>query len=238
MVDEDEGGSGDAAWLATFADLMSLLLTFFILLLSFATMDVVKFREALGSLKEAFGVQFVHDGSHEAVADDLVQIFDTEHTPAIEILKDQALLRELSDAITDERLDGEVEAVAVPGRGVVLRISGEVLYRQGDAELRLEAQPILQRVTDLVAGSDHRIMIEGHTDDIPIRTARYPSNWELSTARAISAMRFLVGAGIEAARVGVAGYADLRPLRPNDSDESRAANRRVEFVFMRNTDAG
>jgi chemotaxis protein MotB len=81
-------------------------------------------------------------------------------------------------------------------------------------------------------------MIEGHTDDIPIRTSRYPSNWELSTARAISAMRFMVAAGIASARVGVAGYADLRPLQPNDSQERRSANRRVELVFMRNVDAG
>ncbi|MEZ5288943.1 MAG: OmpA family protein [Vicinamibacterales bacterium] len=76
-------------------------------------------------------------------------------------------------------------------------------------------------------------MIEGHTDDLPIHTAQFPSNWELSTARATSAMRFMVGAGIEPVRVGVAGYADLRPLQPNDSDEHRARNRRVEFVFLR-----
>jgi chemotaxis protein MotB len=217
---------------------MSLLLTFFILLLSFATMDVIKFRQALGSVKEAFGVQYVHDGEHEAVADDPIQIFDSEKTPAVAIMEDQALLRELSDAVNDEQLGGQVEAAAVPGRGVVLRINGEVLYHQGEAELRPEAWPILRRVSDLVAKGDHHIMIEGHTDDIPIRTSQYPSNWELSTARAIAAMRFMVTSGIAAARVGVAGYADLRPLEPNDSTEHRAVNRRVEFVFMRNIDAG
>jgi chemotaxis protein MotB len=233
---DDEGGAGEAAWLATFADLMSLLLTFFILLLSFATMDVVKFRDALGSLKDAFGVQVVHDGDVEGVTTTPIQVFDTAEAPLPVAAEDQALLDELNTAISDERLQSQVDT-DVDGRGVVLRISGEVLYRQGEADLRPEARPILGRVANLVGGTDQRIMIEGHTDDVPIRTSEFPSNWELSTARAITAMRFLVDQGIEPVRVGVAGYADLRPIEPNDSDAHRAANRRVEFVFMRSAPA-
>lgn len=237
-LDDDEGGGGgEAAWMATFADMMSLLLTFFILLLSFATMDIVKFREALGSIKEAFGVQYLHDGQYQALADDIVQIHDTEQAPDQVVVEDQALLRELQAAIDEEQIGGQVEAVAQPGRGVVLRVNGEVLYRQGEAELLGEALPILQRIAGLAAAAPHQVMIEGHTDDVPIRTAQFPSNWELSAARAISAMRFLVDAGVDAARVGVAGYADLRPLHPNDSDARRASNRRVEFVFLRTAGA-
>jgi chemotaxis protein MotB len=236
--DDDAGGGGEAAWMATFADMMSLLLTFFILLLSFATLDIVKFKEALGSVKEALGVQFVHDGSYEGVTDDLVQIFDSEAAPQVAVMEDAALLRELQQAIAEEQIGGHVEAAAVPGRGVVLRVNGEVLYQQGEADLRSDAFPILRRISGLAATARHHIMIEGHTDDLPIRTAQFPSNWELSTARAISAMRFLVSAGIEPGRVGVAGYADLRPLHPNDSDDHRAANRRVEFVFLRAPAAG
>lgn len=239
MFEDDDVDKGpDAPWMATFADLMSLLLTFFILLLSFATLDVVKFRDALGSLKDAFGVQYVRDGSHEAVADDPIEIFDGEQVPAVVVIEDQALLREIAAAIDAERLSGDVDAVLQPGRGVVLRINGEVLYEQGEADLLVQAAPILQRVADLVAAHDHHVMIEGHTDDVPIRTAAFPSNWELSAARAISAMRFLVDAGIEPERVGVAGYADLRPLEPNDTDAHRAVNRRVEFVFMRQAEGG
>lgn len=232
-LDDDDGGGNEAAWMATFADMMSLLLTFFILLLSFSTMDIIKFKQALSSIKEAFGVQYLHDGDHEAVADDIVQIFDTEKTPELAVLEDQALLKELREAIAGEQNDGRLEVESVPGRGVVLRVNGEVLYRQGEAELRTEAAPILKRIAELATAAPHQVMIEGHTDDVPIRTAQFPSNWELSTARAITAMRFLVGAGVAGARVGVAGYADLRPLEANDSDTHRAANRRVEFVFMR-----
>ena len=109
------------------------------------------------------------------------------------------------------------------------------MYQQGDSSLKPASDAILARIAALVRGTRHRVMIEGHTDDIPIQTARYPSNWELSTARAIAAMRFLVDHNVDAERVGVAGYADQRPVAPNDGPENRATNRRVEFVFIRET---
>ncbi len=231
---ELEGSSGSGnAWMATFGDMMTLLLCFFILLLSFATMDIVKFREALGSVQEALGVQFEHDGQFEAIASSPTQLDETEGSGGLG--EDRALLDELSAAISEEGLDNEIGA-EIDGRGVILRIGGRVLYQAGDADLRPEADPLLTRIADLVKGTTHRVMIDGHTDDLPIQTARYPSNWELSTARAISAMRFLVGQGVDAERVGVAGYADLRPLEPNDSPFNRATNRRVEFVFIRESD--
>jgi len=230
---DDEAQAGDgAAWMATFADMMTLLLCFFILLLSFATMDVQKFRDAMGSIQEALGVQFEHDGEFEAIASSPLQLDSEEGNGAIG--EDRALLDELTAAIAEEGLDDQIGA-EIDGRGVVVRIDGQVLYPLGNAELKPEANPILTRIAALVRGTSHRVMIEGHTDDIPIRTARYPSNWELSTARAIAAMRFMVNENVPAERVGVAGYADLRPLEPNESEAQRAANRRVEFVFIRET---
>ena len=218
--------------MATFADMMTLLLCFFILLLSFATMDVVKFREALGSVQKALGVQFAHDGQFEAIASSPLQLDEFEVTEGIG--EDRALLDELNAAISEEGLDNEIGA-EIDGRGVIVRINGQVLYQQGDSSLKPESDAILARIAALVRGSRHRVMIEGHTDDIPIQTARYPSNWELSTARAIAAMRFLVDHNVEAERVSVAGYADQRPVAPNDGLENRATNRRVEFVFIRET---
>jgi chemotaxis protein MotB len=227
---DEESSGGGAAWMATFADMMTLLLCFFILLLSFATMDVVKFREALGSVQEALGVQFEHDGQFEAVASSPVQLDDFEANGAL--LEDRALLDELTAAIAEEGLDDQIGA-EIDGRGVVVRINGQVLYQQGDAALKPASDAILARIASLVRGTEHRVMIEGHTDDVPIQTARYPSNWELSAARAIAAMRFLVDHNVDSERIGVAGYADQRPFAPNDGPDNRAANRRVEFVFIR-----
>ncbi len=233
-LEPEEESSGDgAAWMATFADMMTLLLCFFILLLSFATMDIVKFRDAMGSVQEALGVQFEHDGQFEAVASSPLQTDPYEEAP--EIGEDRALLEELNSAIEEEGLESEVSA-AIDGRGVIVRINGQVLYPRGDAALKEASTAILSRIAGLAKGTSHRLMIEGHTDDLPIRTARYPSNWELSTARAIAAMRFFVEQNVDAGRVGVAGYADLRPIQPNDSEANRGANRRVEFVFIRQTD--
>ncbi len=231
-LDDDAPAGDGAAWMATFADMMTLLLCFFILLLSFATMDVQKFRDAMGSIQEALGVQFEHDGQFEAIASSPLQLDAEEGSGAIG--EDRALLDELNAAIAEEGMDDQIGA-EIDGRGVVVRIDGQVLYPLGNAELKPEANPILTRIAALVRGTEHRVMIEGHTDDIPIRTARYPSNWELSTARAIAAMQFMVDENVPAERVGVAGYADLRPLEPNDSETHRAANRRVEFVFIRET---
>ena len=230
---EEEASSDGAAWMATFADMMTLLLCFFILLLSFATMDIVKFRDAMGSVQEALGVQFEHDGQFEAIASSPLQTDPYEE--ALGMGEDRALLEELNSAIGEEGLEDEVSA-AIDGRGVIVRVNGQVLYPRGDAALKEESTAILSRIAGLARGTNHRLMIEGHTDDLPIRTVRYPSNWELSTARAIAAMRFFVEQDVDAQRVGVAGYADLRPIQPNDSEANRGANRRVEFVFIRQTD--
>ena len=228
---EDDEASGDGtAWMATFADMMTLLLCFFILLLSFATMDIVKFRDAMGSVQEALGVQFEHDGQFEAIASSPLQLDEFEATEGLG--EDRALLNELNAAISEEGLDDEIGA-EIDGRGVVVRIDGQVLYQQGDSSLKPESDAILTRLASLVRGTRHRVMIEGHTDDIPIQTARYPSNWELSTARAIATMRFLVDHNVDADRIGVAGYADQRPVAANDGPDNRATNRRVEFVFIR-----
>ena len=230
---EPPPASDGARWMATFADMMTLLLCFFILLLSFATMDIVKFREAMGSVQDALGVQREHFGQFEAIASSPLQL--DEYEASGELREDRALLDELQQAIAEEGLDDEIGA-DIDGRGVVIRINGRVLYQQGDSALKPESDAILSRIADLVQGTDHRVMIEGHTDDVPIATARYPSNWELSTARAISGMRYLVGHGVDAGRVGVAGYADQRPIEPNEGPEQRASNRRVEFVFIRQVD--
>ena len=232
-VEASEGDSG-AGWMATFADMMTLLLCFFVLLLSFATMDVVKFQDALGSVQEALGVDVPNVGNLQVRATSPDQADPFDAVP--EVIEDYELLAELEAALQAEGLQKEV-AVELTGRGVLMRISGRVMYDPGDATLQERAFSLLNRLAALVGSLEHVIMIEGHTDNIPIATARFPSNWELSTARSIAAMRYLESQGVAAVRIAVAGYADQRPLGPNDTAENRAANRRVEFVFRRQLSA-
>ncbi len=235
--DEEDEGTGDgAAWMATFADMMTLLLTFFVLLISFANMDVTKFQMMLGSVKDAMGVQYQHPGTIPAVSTTPVQLSETEGSAKLDILQaNMSILNAMRQSIEDANLDGLVEA-ELGEQGVIVRVKGQVLFDLGDAELRPEGLSLLETIAGLSREFDTNLMIEGHTDGLPISTSHYPSNWELSTARAISAMRYFVRADLMSPeRLGVAGYADVRPVAANDTPENRARNRRIEFVFIRMT---
>lgn len=227
------GGGGAPAWMATFADMMSLLLTFFVLLLSFATMDIVKFQDAMGSISEALGATtggtgILEQSSSPALFDNTMAASSPPTQSNKEVITD-----ELEDLVSEFKLDKDVE-VESSERGVILRVSGSMFFTPGTAELKYEAQPVLEKVASLMRQYPGRVSIEGHTDNIPISAeARYASNWELSTARAYSALRFLnENESIDATQLNIAGFGDIRPVAPNDSPEGRAKNRRVEFVFV------
>ena len=229
--DDDDGASGGGEWMATFADLSTLLLTFFILLLSFANLDVTQFRMALGSVKEALGVQFEHPGDVKGMATSAVELSKQESTAAIPLFDEMQLLTRIRGEAKEKGLEDVLEA-ELGDRGVLIRVKGQLLFATGEATLRKEGETTLQAIADIAAEIQYPVLIEGHTDDRPIRTSRFPSNWELSTARATSALRFLAHSGITTERLGVAGYAHMRPLVANDTKENRSRNRRVEFVFL------
>ncbi|HMJ01620.1 MAG TPA: flagellar motor protein MotB, partial [Conexibacter sp.] len=127
-----------------------------------------------------------------------------------------------------------VETV-VARRGLVVRLlTDNVLFDSGLADLKAAGMPLLTQIGTLLAvEARHPILVEGHTDDVPISTARFASNWELSTARASQVVRYLIGRNVPARRFGAAGYADLHPLSTNGTDGGRARNRRVEVVLQR-----
>ncbi|MBZ9537872.1 OmpA family protein [Modicisalibacter tunisiensis] len=126
------------------------------------------------------------------------------------------------------RLDGV--SVSRSDAGLNLRIQDHLLFASGQADLTAPGTGVLHRLLPLLERTRGTISVEGHTDDVPIHTRRFPSNWELSSARASAVLRYLQDQGIAADRLRAIGYADTRPLRPNDSRRDRAANRRVELV--------
>jgi chemotaxis protein MotB len=227
--------------MATFGDLMSLLLTFFVLLMSFASMDVRRFAAVVGSMRDAFGVQTRHAGPVESLSTSLIELSETESSPFLEVLpmpvrvpeREQALLQRLEMTVAEEGLERLVEVEDTP-RGIVVRMPGQLLFDPGSAELRPESLVFLREISELVRGMPHPVAIEGHTDATPAAAGSFESNWSLSSARAVSALRFLVDVGgVEASRLRATGFADTRPLAPNQSPEERALNRRVEIVFLR-----
>ncbi len=127
---------------------------------------------------------------------------------------------------------GDAAEAEATSRGVVVRVKGHLFFQRGGADLRHESAKVLDEIGAILDVYPYDLTVEGHTDNIPIHTERFPSNWELSTSRAISVMRYLQETRhIPASRMAVAGYADTHPLFPNDTPAHRAANRRVEFVF-------
>ncbi|GAB4261914.1 MAG: flagellar motor protein MotB [Deferrisomatales bacterium] len=231
---EEEVEEGAPAWMATFADMSTLLLTFFVLLLSFANMDAQKFREMLGSVKDAFGVQKETWGDYMARSTDPLSIDtggsegDDSQEAAQPAPSAQQLLSVVEALFQD--LGGMAE-VGVDEQGVTVRVQGKLLFPSGSAELKPEAAAVLSRVSALLRKYNLDLHILGHTDSVPIETARFPSNWELSSARAAAALRYLVDRGADPRRLIAVGFADSRPLDTNTTPEGRARNRRVEFLF-------
>lgn len=237
VCEDNSGGE----WMATFADLSMLLLTFFVLLLSFSNMDVVEFREMLGSVQDAFGVQKQIKGSVEAIASSPVELSMDQNdgagfssAPGDAQDPNAEMMEKISQYVENQDLQDDVEILSTP-KGVVVRVKDGALYGSGSAELGEDAKKVLDKIAGIHGKFADSIQIEGHTDNSPMRSKKYPSNWELSTARAITAMHYMSEeAGVDAGKIGVAGYADSKPLESNDTLEGRNKNRRVEFVFSSN----
>ncbi len=118
-------------------------------------------------------------------------------------------------------------------RGLVIRFTGQLLFNLGEADIREEGEDVLLRVADIIREVPNDVLVEGHTDNLPINTPEFPSNWELSTARATRVIRYFIeNEDIDPDRLSASGYSEYQPLRPNDTPENRAENRRVEIVLL------
>ena len=218
-------------WLVSYADFITLLFAFFVVLFSSSTIDPAKmqsfaatfhsFVDPLGdpeSRRYTLAAGLEQDSSAESLGnlrqalDELEPQFEAELLPELE--------------------SGKV-TISVEPRGLVLSLSESALFAPGRAELGAEARRIMRKVGRTLARSARPVRLEGHTDDTPIRTKKYPSNWQLSTARAIAVLQFLVNeSALPIERLSAAGYGEYQPLVPNNSIQSRARNRRVDIVIL------
>jgi chemotaxis protein MotB len=256
--------------------MMALLMCFFVLLLSFAEMDVLKYKQVAGALKLAFGVQRIVKATEipkgtSVIAKQYSPGKPTEVTP-LEIMREkttddtktnldyndskskndggmgeataemiakqkaqreaQAEAEELQDELAQAIDDGLLEVEAFSDR-VLIRIRERGSFGSGRAELKQEFLPILKLVADVLNQRDGHFVIAGHTDDIPIETRRFRSNWDLSAARAASVVHFFIQEGdVDPERMEIRALSDNEPIVPNDSWENRAKNRRVEISVL------
>ena len=232
---------GAPAWMATFADMATLLMSFFVLLLAFSEMDVVKYKAISGSMKKALGVKA--DSTEitlpEGTPADIPELRG-EEPPRPEsqdgtgkekgehLSEEELLIREkLSEELKSEKIQLEV----VP-KHVIIRLPDHGTFRSGSADLADDFKPTLWRIRDVLSMTYGSVVVAGHTDDGPIHTARFRSNWDLSAARAASVVHELLDdRSIVQSRIVAHGYSDTRPLEPNTDNVSRAKNRRVEIIL-------
>jgi len=212
-----EGEEGAPAWMATFADMVTLILVFFILMYAIASKNVQTFKSAI------IGAEAKSIGVLEALNAVNVQ----EHMKHLQAAKSDDILSEMSEAAEDSDMDVETSDAKV-----VVRVPGASLFKPGEADLQLTARPVLDEVIRVVNKyPKYKIHIQGHTDDESISTERFPTNWELSAARATAVLRYFIDKGADPERMTATGYADTFPLARNDTVPGRAKNRRVEFVL-------
>lgn len=268
---------GIAPWMATFADLMSLLMCFFVLLLSFAEIDAVRFKKMAESMKDAFGVQReipvneVVKGTSVIMQEfspgkpvptpieeirqqtsdtekEFLDVTDKAGQEDIDIDIAKAAMaekleqeveqqaEELKEMLDDEISDGLLEIEREKTK-IIIRIQEKGSFPSGRANLNPGFFEVISKITGVIANTPGKIIVAGHTDNIPISTSRFRSNWELSSARAVTVVHaMLSNAALDANRFLIQGYADSRPLVPNDSRENRALNRRVELIIQRGDD--
>ncbi|MBF0170516.1 MAG: OmpA family protein [Nitrospinae bacterium] len=221
------------AWVVTFADLATLLLTFFVLMLSFSNMDVVKYREMVGSVMERFGVTQLERGDYQAVSTGAIADVDSNvRDSSAKVTAREQIVNTIYDAVVREGYK-DAASISVSDEGVRVRMKGRVLFTEESASLDKGGLAFLDSLVNLMKENKNiRLTVEGHTDDTPIRTARFPSNWELSTIRAARTLAYLVEAGAPANRLAAAGFAGTRPQFPNNQPETKILNRRVEFLFQ------
>jgi chemotaxis protein MotB len=254
----DSGGhDSEERWLLTYADMITLLLALFVVLFAISSVNTSKVKMLQKSLRDAFSGKVMSGGEAIMATGNSVSVRTLQNQPRIvpatpsigqpatasaqaalaarrEQDELQQLKRQLDAFAAAHGFKAQVETV-VTQRGLVVRLlTDNVLFDSGLADLKGQGLPLLNEVGTLL-GVDriHPIVVEGHTDDVPISTSKFASNWELSTARASAVVRWLIGRNLLARRFSASGYADLHPLASNGTDAGRARNRRVEIVLQR-----
>jgi len=239
-VEDTKCEEGAPPWMVTFGDLMSLLLCFFVLLLSFSEMDAAKYKEVAGSLAKAFGVQrqskaFQTPKGIKMIAKDFDQdlIPSRERLEYIATQERKKIGEELKEDI-ENNFQGvkDMVQVKVGQKEVTIRLMGESTFDSGKAKIRKEMVPLLKKIGSTLKGTKGDIVIAGHTDDRPIRGGPFKSNLQLSSARAASvADFFLHKIFIEPKRIATMGFGKYRPIESNATEKGRRKNRRVEIIL-------
>lgn len=230
-IGQEEGDDLPTApfWMTTFSDMVTLLLTFFVLIVSMSEVEVKKFKEALSYFQGRTGM--LH---FESMIPPIVP--QVEKAEGAGEVKEQAIRFEELQAYLEANQLADLVQVDLTERGLEVTIVDSVGFASGSAELLPQARVVLRLIAAVLGRAVDSVEVEGHTDDRPIQTSAYPSNWELSAARAASVVRFFLeqDTALDPTRYTAVGRGEFHPVASNDTPEGRARNRRVEILFASN----
>jgi len=258
--DRHEEEHADERWLLTYSDMVTLLMALFIIMWAISSVNISKFDQLRASLRAAFSAKVLPNAS--SVLTGQRAAFDEQGSPIHPVAEGQQkepafrmlpIASQLHQSLVRNDLDnlrriqrrirlyarehgfeGSI-ATKVDERGLVVRVlTDDVLFDTGEAALKTKSVPLLAEISGLLAkGMPNPVRVEGNTDNVPISTAEFHSNWELSTARADAVLEFLLAHGVAPKRLSATGYADQRPIATNATVGGRSLNRRVELVVLR-----
>ncbi|MFY8350879.1 flagellar motor protein MotB [Pseudoalteromonas sp. SSM20] len=253
----DEKAKGAPNWMTTFADLMSLLMCFFVLLLSYSVMDVEKFKHIAGSMKKAFGVQsevILEDipkgtsviatefspGKPEPTPIESVKQLTTDlEQPNLQTQKDESeaakinlKLKETLEHLLKSEIENELIELEMLGQQLIIRLNERGSFPSGSSFLQPRFKSILTTIAEQLGRIPGQISVSGHSDDLQVSNELHSNNWELSSKRANAVLQTLLGSNqLNSNRLHIAAYADTKPLLPNTSQQNRTKNRRVEIAI-------
>lgn len=193
-------------WMFPYSNLMLILVLLFVALFSFSRFNSVEYETALADL--------IKDGGEDAAK------------------KEVLLARSMKKFIEDSNLSDKAQ-INISASAIKMKMSSPVLFDSGSAELKGESIVLFGGLLEHLKNMENTIIVEGHTDDVPIRSELYGSNWELSAARAFSVIGFFINRGLQPGRLVAHGFGEFRPLFPNDTEDGRAKNRRIEITILR-----
>lgn len=231
----DEQGENHERWLISYADFITLLFAFFVVMYAISSVNEGKYKVFSASLGTAFGGPGAKKEAGGPALVNLAQPMAQRRAVMLEQERGNLskLARSLRSTLAPLVRSGKVR-VTQNSRGVSVEINASILFDPGDARLQPDSEQALRSLAAVLKDDPHAVQVEGHTDDTPISNAQFPSNWELSASRASSVVRLFVQEGVPGARLTAVGYADNQPVVRNTTPEARARNRRVAVTILSN----
>ncbi|HBI26403.1 MAG TPA: chemotaxis protein MotB [Peptococcaceae bacterium] len=229
----DDDGQNNDRWLLTYADMITLLMIFFIMMYVISSVNAEKFQKIAAAFGEAFDSE-TSSSLEDITLPELPELPDAEENGTGTDLSQLIQVKnELEEYLKEKKLENQV-SIQMEGRGLVISLKDIVLFPSGSANLTPQAKKIIADIGVRLQSLPNYFRVEGHTDNVPINTRQYPSNWELSAARATNVVQeLIVQCDIASERLSATGYGEYRPKTDNDSVEHRQMNRRVDILILR-----